>query len=229
MKTVEEMLKDAIAAEQVRQMEIVEAEQVRLQGLMMKESELEDAVRSAEVSLETLWAGGDANWTLPEEYIRMCVRYFLFESGLVDPCKPRTADVLVRCVHNVWNGLYAVRRQDYQFRLGELVKTDWEYSRIKGGKKDRRKLPKQRDLCALTPDEVKRIEKVAKAEVFPPNYRREAQAWIGSTGLLHNVAWQVRKGGWSVMPDFRKAEEVEVKSVPPKTAAELAAAFREGL
>jgi hypothetical protein len=217
MKTVEEMVYAA-----------VEAEQERLKLLMTQESELEDAVLAAEANLETLWAGGDANWTLPEEYIRMCVRYFLFESGLVDPCRPRTADVLVRCVHNVWNGLYAVRRQDYQFRLAELCKADWEYSRIKG-KKDRRKLPKQRDLCALTPDEVKRIEKVAKSEVFPPNYRREAQAWVGSTGLLHGVAWQVRRGGWSVFPDFRKSEEDEVRNVSPKTATELKAAFSEGL
>jgi hypothetical protein len=206
MKTVEEMLKESIRAEHDRVQAAMEAEQQRLQDVLVRESELESAVLAAEIGLQTLAVMGDENWTLPEAYLRKCVRYYLFESGFVDPRRPRSKDVEERAFHFVWNGLYAARKSDYQFRLAELCRADWEYTHLKGEKPKHDKLPSKRDLCALSKDEAERLRKVVRSEVFPPKYRREMQAWIGSTGMLKNVPWQVRKGSWSVMPDFHRVD-----------------------
>jgi len=218
MKTVEEMLKDAIAAEHDRVTAAVEAEQARLQALLVRESELESAVIAAEVGLQTLAIAGDENWTLPEAYLRKCVRYYLFESGFVDPRRPRTSDVAVRAFHFVWNGLYAARKSDYQFRLAELCRADWEYGQLKGAKPKHDKLPRKRDLCSLNDEEVRRLRNAVRDEVFPPGYRREARAWVGNTGPLRNVSHPViksdREGTWSVFPDRRKVRaELPAKGV----------------
>jgi hypothetical protein len=130
----------------------------------------------------------------------------------MDVCgRARNMGDVVATVKLVREFIRAGRDQDYGRRLAELSQSRYS-ALVAGGMKPRDaqrsvgngmydRKQSQRDLARLSDEENKMLWQAAKEMAFPPNYQREAQAWIGRRGGPMPKRLQGRvEAPWLIVP-----------------------------